>query len=228
MQLTAVLDVRGGQVVHAVRGERARYAPVRSVLCDGAEPLTVARALLARTATPCLYVADLDALQGGAPQWAVVASLRAGLPGVALWLDAAFTTAAALREARALGTVPVVASEALADPEAVAAVLPTPRAEDVMLSLDRRGAARLDRAGLWQQPERWPRTVIAMALERVGAGQGPDVALIASLRAKAPGVRIVGAGGLRHAGDAVQASAAGAAGWLVASALHAGVTFGEQ
>lgn len=225
MQLIAVLDLRAGQVVHAVRGERARYAPVRSALCDGAEPLTVARALLARTGTPTLYVADLNALQGGAPQWPLLAALAAGLPGVGLWLDAALATPAALAQARALGAMPVVATEALTSAAQAEALLPHPRAEDVILSLDQRRGQPLDAAGWWRQPARWPHTVIAMALDRVGTADGPDWALLSALQAAAPDVHVIGAGGLRDAADAARAAALGAAGWLVASALHAGVDF---
>lgn len=227
MQVIPVVDLAAGQVVHAVRGERARYAPVRSRLCEGAAPLTVARALLAHSGAATLYVADLDALQGGAPQWPVVAALRAALPGVAIWLDAAFTTPAAVQAAQAQGVVPVIASEALPHAAAAAALLPAPRAEGVILSLDRRAGLALDAAGLWHHPACWPRTVIAMTLDRVGAETGPDLTTLAALRAQAPDVRWVGAGGLRHTGDAAQARAAQAHGWLVASALHAGVRFDQ-
>lgn len=227
MQVIPVLDLAGGQVVHAVRGDRARYAPVHSRLCEGSEPLTVARALLAHSGAATLYVADLDALQGGAPQWPVVAALQAALPGTTLWLDAAFGAPAAVRAAQALGVLPVIASEVLSDAAAAAALLPTPRAEDVILSLDRRAGQMLDAAGLWQRPASWPRTVVAMTLERVGTHTGPDLTTLAALRAQAPDVRWVGAGGLRHAQDAAQAHAVGAQGWLVASALHAGVRFDQ-
>lgn len=227
MQVIPVLDLAAGQVVHAVRGDRAQYAPVRSRLCEGSAPLTVARALLAHSGATTLYVADLDALQGGAPQWPVVAALRAALPGVTLWLDAAFTTPAAVQAAQAAGVRPVIASETLPHAAAAGALLPTPRTEDVILSLDRRAGQTLDAAGLWQQPSRWPRTVVAMTLERVGAETGPDLTTLAMLLALAPDVGWVGAGGLRHAQDAAQARAAGAQGWLAASALHAGVRFDQ-
>ncbi|MDE2157499.1 MAG: nickel transporter, partial [Burkholderiales bacterium] len=42
------------------------------------------------------------------------------------------------------------------------------------------------------------------------------------LRARAPASALIGAGGIRDAADLAQAAAAGAEGWLVASALHEG------
>ena len=80
----------------------------------------------------------------------------------------------------------------------------------------------MDPAGCWQRPELWPRTVIVMTLDRVGAGSGPDLTTFERLRALAPGRQWIGAGGIRDASDLPAAAAAGASGWLVASALHDG------
>src|SRR4051812_13677392 len=88
-----VLDLLRGQVVRGVRGERSAYRPIVSRLADGSAPLDVARGLLA-AAPPAagreavLYVADLDAIQGGAPQLATLRELLAAHPQVCLWLDA--------------------------------------------------------------------------------------------------------------------------------------------
>ncbi len=54
-----------GQVVRGVRGERLAYRPIVSALCRSSEPVTVARILAGYCAASDLYVADLDALQGG-------------------------------------------------------------------------------------------------------------------------------------------------------------------
>ena len=55
----------GGEVVHAVGGERTNYWPVKSRLTDSTRPLDVARALLAASGATELYVADLDAIRWG-------------------------------------------------------------------------------------------------------------------------------------------------------------------
>src|SRR5436190_376794 len=64
MRIVPVLDLKGGIVVHARRGQRADYAPLRSPLVDGCEPVTVARAVCTVAQSSSLYVADLDALAG--------------------------------------------------------------------------------------------------------------------------------------------------------------------
>jgi phosphoribosyl isomerase A len=62
--------------------------------------------------------------------------------------------------------------------------------------------------------------VIVMTLERVGSGAGPDLGTLKDVQALAPAARLVGAGGLRSMADLALAAEAGAAAWLVASALH--------
>src|ERR1700722_18921612 len=91
MRIVPVLDLKRGIVVHALRGDRAGYAPLCSPLVDGSEPVAVARALCAHTGSERLYVADLDAI-AGAP--ADVETLRRLAAVAELWVDAGATTAA--------------------------------------------------------------------------------------------------------------------------------------
>lgn len=213
-----------GQVVRAIRGERGTYRPVRSALCSSSQPLAVARALLDYTAADTLYIADLDALTGGAVQDSQLAALLAALPGTAIWLDAGFRTAAdfaalaARLGAAAQRLTPVFASESLATPDAARECLADPAR--AILSLDRRGEQVLDAAGCWSNSSWWPDRLIVMTLERVGAGAGPDLETLAAVRRRAPRATLIGAGGIRHEADLQAAAAAGAGAWLVASALH--------
>ena len=110
-------------------------------------------------------------------------------------------------------------SESLRSLTALAALAEQPEA---ILSLDCRLDQALDPAGCWQRPDLWPDTLIVMTLDRVGAHSGPDLATFERLRAQAGGRRMVGAGGLRGAADLALAHTAGAAAWLVATALHDG------
>lgn len=211
-------------MVRAVRGERSNYRPVRSALCPGSEPLDVARALLDYTGAETLYLADLDALSGGALQHDVIAALLAALPHTAIWLDGGFRDDAAFSAlAQHLGPAaarltPVFASESLPDRQAAQRCLADRAA--CILSLDRRGEQPLDPAGCWNTESLWPTRLIVMTLERVGAFAGPELDTLADLRRRAPSVELIGAGGIRDEADLAAAAAAGAAAWLVASALH--------
>lgn len=228
MNLIPVIDLLKGQVVRAVRGNRQAYRPIESALCASSDPVTVARILCEHCTAQQLYVADLDALQGGAAQIAVVQQLLKALPGIELWLDVGFADAS---QARALWgevgplaerIVPVFASESLRSRDALEACFKLGLApgHEAILSLDRRDGQRLDAAGCWDTPALWPKRVIVMTLERVGAGEGPDVQTLRAVAAQSPGTQLIGAGGIRSEDDLLLARDAGASAWLVASALH--------
>ncbi|MCB1926908.1 MAG: nickel transporter [Rhodocyclaceae bacterium] len=223
MQLIPVVDLMSGCAVRAVRGDRARYRPVRSGLCRGCDPVVVAMAMLRHCGGRLLYVADLDALTGGPPQPDIIAELLAADSSLSIWLDAGFGSFAAWRSVReAIGdaarrVTPIFASEALAGPaEARDALARSP----AILSLDRRRVPLPDRAGCWANAGMWPATVIAMSLDRVGSGDGPDLDLVEDLHRRRPDLSVVGAGGIRDAADLAAAGRGPAAGWLVASVLH--------
>ncbi|MEA1833781.1 HisA/HisF-related TIM barrel protein [Methylobacterium durans] len=214
-----VIDLRHGRVVRARRGERHSYAPIETPLAKGSEPGPIAAALVGAVGARILYLADLDAIMDGAPpDLTAVAAVARACPGVALWLDAGFAEAAAVETVIAGGLArPVLGSESQRDPDLVRAC-----GARAILSLDRSGAERLDPAGLHARPGIWPDDVIVMSLDRVGAGQGPDLDGLAAARALAPRARVYAAGGVRGAGDLAALRAAGAAGALVASAIHDG------
>lgn len=223
--LIPVIDMLAGQVVRATGGQRAAYRPIVSDLCGSSDPVSVGRVLCTHCASPLLYLADLDALMGGSVQTAALHRLLLALPLVQeLWLDGGFVDAAAATNVmQALGDLasrvrPVFGSESLSSRAALAECFA--QFPQALLSLDRRGPERLDPAGCWDAPGLWPQRVIVMTLERVGSGRGPDLQTLTEVQARAPAVRLVGAGGLRSAADLAAAGAAGAAGWLVASALH--------
>jgi len=239
MKLIPVIDLMQGQVVRAVRGNRQAYQPIVSQLCASSDPVTVAKTLCEHCATRQLYVADLDALLGKSAQVVTLQALLQAMPGLELWLDAGFASAEAAETLRSgLGAagqqvVAVFGSESLASRAELQRCFSgtnatgmkaaaQPASAEGVLSLDRRDGQRLDAAGCWDAPALWPKRVIVMTLERVGSDAGPDLDTLLEVRRKSPGTCIVGAGGIRNSIDLSRARDAGAAAWLVASALHDG------
>ena len=86
MRVVPVLDLMGGRVVRGVAGRRAEYRPVVSRLTASPEPLAVARAFRQEFGLTELYVADLDAVAGGEPAFALYDLWAAD--GFQLWIDA--------------------------------------------------------------------------------------------------------------------------------------------
>jgi phosphoribosylformimino-5-aminoimidazole carboxamide ribotide isomerase len=214
------------QVVRAIRGDRQSYRPIVSTLCAGSDPVELARVLCAHCAARQLYIADLDALMGGAAQAEVLREIAVTLPEVELWVDAGFSGASAadaLIDSIGVGggrIVPVFASESLRSADELLRCFERPG--EGILSLDRRDGKKLDAAACWESPQHWPERVIVMTLERVGADAGPDLATLQAVQARSPQTRLIGAGGIRNPADLARAGHAGAHAWLVASALHDG------
>jgi len=165
-----------------------------------------------------LYVADVDALRGEAPQWTALEAVRSAAPQLSLWIDAAIRSNADLLEVARRGT-PVLASEALSAGEAEQLLRHCPNA---VLSLDYLGDRFLGESSLLQRLPHFAADLISMNLARVGSDLGPDLERLAALRQLAPGCRLYAAGGVRDAADLRRCRQAGAAGVLVASALHEG------
>ncbi len=228
MKLIPVVDLLHGEVVHARRGERAAYQAIESRLCEGAQPLTVVRALLDLHPFRTLYLADLDAIQGAGDHSSIVAQIRDAFPELELWVDSGISGREALSDwiTAQLGR-PVIGSESLRDQATLRDVLAQLQAAPGesthwVLSLDFRGHDFLGPTDLLEDTGLWPRRVLAMNLARVGSQLGPDLELIRRLTRLAPGREIFAAGGVRDASDLEAAAAAGAAGALIATALHDG------
>lgn len=221
MECIPVMDLMDGCVVRAVRGDRANYRPLESRLVDSCAPLAVACALHRHFGNGCFYVADLDAIRRQGDNHASLSALLAAHPACMFWVDVGLTHVA---QAAGLPRAPnlrlILGSESLpsfAHYHALRAELP-----EALLSLDHRGTTRLGPEALWTTPASWPAFVLGMNLARVGAAEGPDLALLEDLAQRAPGVRRVAAGGVRHRADLAALSDIGVHHVLVASALHDG------
>lgn len=220
MQAIPVIDLMGGEVVRARMGDRLSYRPIETPLSPTADPIDVVRGLLAAYPFPALYVADLDAIQGAGDNFSVLRRIRATFPAVRMWIDrgAACSDAIDALVRADLGT-PVLGSESQRDGALIARHRESRR---VVLSLDFRGDDFQGPGEILAEPNHWPGRVIVMTLARVGSRNGPDFARLAAIRSIAQGRRIYAAGGVRDAGDLSALKTAGAAGALIATALHEG------
>jgi phosphoribosylformimino-5-aminoimidazole carboxamide ribotide isomerase len=228
--VVGVIDVMHGRAVHARGGARERYAPVVEAAgahVDGS-PAALARRYR-ELGVDALYVADLDAIEGREPQDAAVAAVVGeGLP---ISLDAGVSSVARAQACMALGTARVVVGlETLASWAALGAICDAVGGERVAFSLDLTNGVPLASGTISGGPEQLAAeaagsgagAIIVLDLARVGQGEGLDVALVARVRAAAPGVTLIAGGGVRGRGDLHRLAAAGCDAALVATALHTG------
>lgn len=220
MRVIPVLDLKGGLVVHATGGNRAAYRPIETPLAASADPLDVTRGLLGVFPFDTLYIADLDGIAGCGRNHDSMCALRSEFAGLEIWIDEGASEANAVAAlARMPGVRPVVGSETLPVLERLPELMGA-GAGRALLSLDYRSDQLVGPAGLDEQPQLWPDTVIAMTLAAVGMDGGPDLARVATLKRRSRQTRIVAAGGVRGRGDLEALHRAGASAVLVASALH--------
>ncbi len=219
MEVIPVIDLIAGQVVHARSGKRETYRPIATPLSPSSRPADVLAGLLRLHPFRRLYVADLDAIEGRGSHAPLLAELTRAHPGLEIWVDAGVRDADSIAALRAAGLTPVLGSESQRDEGLLRAFS---NDSGIVLSLDFRGDAFQGPAAILATPALWPARVIAMTLAAVGAGGGPDVDRVGDLLRRAEGRAVYAAGGVRNATDLRRLADLGAAGALVASALHAG------
>lgn len=222
MKLIPVVDLKGGVVVAAAGGERARYRRLSSPLCTSGRLEDAVAALLAFATEPEIYIADIDAIIGNGGNLDAIHDLCATRPDAKIWLDAGVGDVASAEIAgRPANSLVVVGSETLRGAGDLEAI--TNRfADRAALSLDFRGDKFLGPASVLANSSTWPQQVIVMTLAEVGHRRGPHLSRIKKIVDVAGDRQVLAAGGVRNVEDFKDLKRAGAAGALVATALHQG------
>jgi phosphoribosylformimino-5-aminoimidazole carboxamide ribotide isomerase len=230
-----VLDLKDGQAVHAVAGHREYYQPIRSILHASSEPIGLARAIRDNLGLHTLYIADLDAIGGGAPNVMIYRHIL--YAHIELWLDSGVRdvdSVAPLLAPISDGCTIVVGLETVRGPAELAEIVDLVSAEKVIFSLDLfngRPLMAAPRAWATEDPrelvriaiEQGVRHVLVLDLSRVGTGRGLGTeGLLARIREAHPGICFSVGGGISTMDEVNALRAAGAHAVLVGSALHDG------
>ena len=239
MRIIPVIDLLGGQVVRGVGGRREEYRPIQSTLVDSSGPGAVAAAFVQQFGAQQIYVADLDMITRARPD--MESWLAIGAAGCSLLLDAGIVNAIHadgiwhFLKNRIPRSELVIGLETLRSFSELQTMrfnyfVPLNRA---VLSLDMRAGVALARDPQLQQLQ--PDLIVAQAahlgigkfilldLADVGTGKGTStLPLLAQLCGQFPDCEFIAGGGVRGPDDLRALQQAGAAGALVASALHDG------
>ena len=232
-RIIPVLDVLHGRAVHARGGRREDYRPLESVLRRGSDPIALARALRDDLGFDELYLADLDAIEGGDPALGLFQELARS--GLATWIDAGLRDETSVRRLLDAGVTRAVAgSETLAGSKALARIVELAGAERVAFSLDlREGRAIVADSACWTttDPQQLIReavtagftSIILLDVSRVGTNRGPGtIELLKASAANDPRVEWVVGGGVAGPRDVESLWRDGASAVLVGSAIHDG------
>jgi phosphoribosylformimino-5-aminoimidazole carboxamide ribotide isomerase len=238
MRIIPVIDLKEGFAVHAVKGERQAYQPVKSTLLDTAEPLALANAFRERLGLNEAYVADLDAILYARPQLELIADLAHG-SGLSLMVDAGIHDPHGVLELLSIGASKVIiGAETMTSWEELQEIQARVPGEKLIFSLDMRGGEILSRCSTlralspleaiqhlnktgWQE-------IILLDLARVGTQSGIERALITETLKRYPDLNLLVGGGVRDIADLHSLKNSGVMGVLVATILHLGLIDREQ
>jgi phosphoribosylformimino-5-aminoimidazole carboxamide ribotide isomerase len=236
LKVIPVIDILGSIAVHAVRGRRSEYQPLKSVLCTSAKPLDVALAFKALGFSE-LYVADLDAIMDGRPNFSVLKQI-ADTTGLRLMVDAGIADLERAEKAlKSHVSKVIIGTETLPSFGFVREAVKSLGKEQVVVSLDLKGdkvlsGFELGNLGnpldvLREIQEIGVEQIIMLDLARVGSGEGVNMPLLTEIMKNRKFKVLVG-GGVRGVADLVALRNMGVFGVLVATALHSGkITLAE-
>ncbi len=233
MKVIPVIDIWRGVAVHARRGERARYRPIRSVLLRDADPVALLRAYRTSLGSTSVYVADLDAISGRGENLDIVAEMAASEPGLELSVDAGIRSVSGARALLRSGASKIIlASESLASLDEASPPFAELGPSRVVFSIDLRDRRVVWRDGSSESTDPYELAArlppigfldaIILEMEKIGTGGGADATFVRRLARAAPGVQLIVGGGIRTVEEILHLKRAGAAGVLLATALHDG------
>ncbi len=236
LKIIPVIDILSGVVVHAVKGKRTEYKPLKSILSDSADPLAVAKAFK-KCGFRELYVADLDAIMGKGTNSPILRQI-AEKTGLELIVDAGTSD---LKHAQDLFDSKVskviIGTETLLHLRFINEAVDCFGAEKVIVSLDLNNGKVLSKSaelasmgvlGLaYELQERGISELIVLDLARVGSGEGVDVALLEEIM-RGLKVKLLVGGGVCDLTDLQNLNEIGVYGVLLATALHSGRISVEQ
>jgi phosphoribosylformimino-5-aminoimidazole carboxamide ribotide isomerase len=236
LKVIPVIDILNGAAVHAVRGRRSQYQPLKSVLCDSADPVAVAAAFKACNFKE-LYIADLDAIMENGENYRILQQI-VEKTGLRLLVDAGSSD---LKQAQRLlkhkVAKVVIGTETLLSLDFVKAAVECFGSGKVIVSLDLKAGKVLScseslRSMLPVEDARQLQSLgveelIVLDLARVGSGEGFDLILLKELLDNLT-LKVLVGGGVNSLKDLATLRDMGVYGVLLATALHTGKITAEN
>ncbi|MCD5409860.1 MAG: phosphoribosylformimino-5-aminoimidazole carboxamide ribotide isomerase [Methanocellales archaeon] len=216
-RIILALDILDGKVVHAVRGERHKYAPIDRIshICHSSDPVEVVNRLRPME----VYVADLNRLMNKGDNFDVavrIAPLSCAMLDLGCKNRDDISLGLQIAEKVVLGTETASLDMLKAAPERTCVSIDIKHGR--VLSSD--PALRISPAALIRElNDLHFDEVIILDLDRVGTGLGPDTALLGDIIEHSDHPVLLG-GGVGALRDLEILKELGAKGAIVATAIH--------
>jgi phosphoribosylformimino-5-aminoimidazole carboxamide ribotide isomerase len=230
LKFVPVIDVLNGVAVHAVKGNRAEYQPLKSVLTSSVVPIEIASVFKLQGFSE-LYLADLDAILRNEFNFGLYTDLAR--LGFSFMVDVGVVDLVVVKKLRDCGVSKIViGTETLQSVSFVKKVVQQVGAECVVVSIDVKDGKVLTRFGFDGPSDVFELLLafcavgvsefILLDLSRVGSGMGVNVELLRKVLAVLSDGRVYVGGGVKSVDDLLVLEGLGVLGVLFATALHSG------
>jgi len=81
-----VIDILNSEAVHAIKGEREKYKPLKSVLIKSSNPIEIIKEIKCKTLIHEVYIADLDAIIRRKPNYSMLTKILK-VPEIKVMID---------------------------------------------------------------------------------------------------------------------------------------------
>jgi phosphoribosylformimino-5-aminoimidazole carboxamide ribotide isomerase len=230
MKIIPVMDILDGIVVHALKGERKKYKPIKSILCDSSNPLKVATTFK-DFGFKELYIADLDSILRKGRNYEIIKKISE-VTGLKLMVDTGINNINSAIEIFNYGISNIIiGTETLINLKFVKECIKKIGNERTILSLDIKNekvissspeikmrnplevALIFERLGI--------KKMIVLDLTRVGSEEGVNWSILSKILEKTD-MQIITGGGIRNLDDIIELKKRGIHAILIATALHKG------
>lgn len=231
MNVIPVIDLLNGAAVHGIRGERKKYQPLKSVLCNSADhPLDISSTFKS-LGFSSLYLADLDAILKKSANFNIYKQIVAQT-GLDLMVDAGIADLKTAQKVLAADvTTIVVGSETLTNLDFVNQAIKAFGEDKIVVSIDLKQGkvlsvsetiTQMDAVSFAQELSKVGiKQIILLDLDRVGTEHGINFTLLRTLIEKT-GVEVLVGGGINCLRELEQLRELGVSGALIATILHNG------
>ncbi|MFB0562857.1 MAG: HisA/HisF-related TIM barrel protein [Candidatus Lokiarchaeia archaeon] len=231
MRVIPVIDVLKGKAVQAIRGERQKYQPIKTVLTPSSEPTEIALAFQEIFGFNEMYIADLDAIQGSGSNLEVLKNISDNTD-LKLIIDAGVNNPRdAMRILDAGANKVIIATETLYSVKQLKECVKAVGKQGIVGSLDYKEGRILTKSEeiMKLKPvqvaeifeKKGVGEIIFLELSKVGTLQGLETGTLKEL-IQAVNIPVLTGGGIDSVREIIDLQNLGIAGVLVATALHKG------
>jgi len=217
-----VIDIKDGESVSGKSGMRKTYKPLKTVFHNSSDPIGITRALK-NAGFKCLYVADLDAIDGDGSNFHITQEMNYILP---VMLDSGVNSIECVKKVIDSVKKVIIATETIKSIDDFQLIFSTFKKENLVMSVDVKNGDVLgkyieadfeDMIKIIQHIK--PLEVILLDISGVGTGNGFDHEIINSF--KGLETELILGGGVTHQ-NINHLSKMGVHKFLVGTSLHMG------